>query len=127
MVFAAPSLPSPAAQPLDTSVPVRLDGSGNGRASIGPQSGVMWQVAYTTVSTVSQAAPIPQCAISTGNANGPVTLLDATFTGNGDSTDTPAVIYPGSYLWAVWAGGNPGDIATVRVQGQAVTRYRRGS
>ena len=67
---------------------------------------------------------MPQCTISTGNANGPVTALDATFTGNGDSTDVPATIYPGSYLWAVWTAGNPNDIATLRTQGQIVTRYR---
>ena len=116
-----------AALPLDTFAVVTLDPTGSGQASVGPASGQMWQVSYTTVSTVSQNPPLPQCSIYTGNAGGPVTLLDATFTGNGDSTDAPATLYPGSYLWAVWAAGNPGDQATVRVQGQSVTSYRRAA
>ena len=112
---------------LDTSASVKLNGSGNGQISLGPASGQMWTVSYTTVSTVSQAAPLPQCNISTGSTSGPVTVLDATYTGNGDSTNAPATLYPGGVLWAVWTGGNPGDVATLRVQGQSVTNYRRGT
>lgn len=111
-------------RPLDTFATVQLDGSGNGRAALSPGPGQMWQVASITVSTVSQAAPIPQCTISTGHAGGPVSVLDATFTGNGDQSDVPATVYPGSYLWAVWSAGNASDLATVRVQGQIVTQYR---
>lgn len=111
--------------PLDANATVTLNGSGNGSASVGPSSAQMWTVSYTTVSTVSQAAPLPTCQIYTGNANSPITLLDSTFTGNGDSTDAPATLYPGFYVWAVWTGGNAGDVATVRVQGQSVTNYRR--
>lgn len=112
--------------PLDVMGSVKLNGSGNGTVQLGPQSGQRWTVSSVTVSTVSQAAPIPQCAIYAGPTAGPPWLLDATFTGNGDQTDTPATLYNGQYVWATWTAGNPGDSATVRVQGTVANRYRAG-
>jgi hypothetical protein len=111
---------------LDITGGVKLDGSGNGTVQVGPQSGQRWDVTSTTVSTGSQSSPLPQCSIYSGPTAGPPWLLDATFTGNGDQTDTPSTIYNGQYVWAVWTGGNPGDGATVRVQGTVTNKYRAG-
>lgn len=109
---------------LDEPATVTLDGSGNGTAKVGPASGQMWQLASVTVSTISQTAPLPQCKMYAGPQPQPSWQIDATFTGNGDSTGRAATLYPGNYVWAVWTGGNPGDTATMRALGTVNTNYR---
>src|SRR5258707_14709354 len=111
---------------LDTSVSVKLDGSGNGTVKAGPQSGQRWDITTVTVSTVSQVAPLPACNIYSGPQPQAPWLLDATFTGNGDSTGRQASLYPGNYVWAVWSAGNAADVATIRILGTYTTRYRSG-
>lgn len=108
--------------PLDTSGSVVLNGAGNGTVTLAPRYGQRWDIVSTTVSTVSQASPLPQCTLSSAGG-----VLDATFTGNGDATDVPATLYGGQALQAAWTGGNPGDRATVRVQGTVTTGYRGGT
>lgn len=110
---------------LDTAQSVKLSGAGNGQVQLGPGSGQMWQVTAVSVSTASQAAPYPQCNIYAGPQPQPPWFVDGTYTGNLDSTGRAIPpVYPGSYIWAVWSGGNPNDTATVRITGTIVTGYR---
>lgn len=113
--------------PLDITGSVKLNGSGNGTVQLGPLSGQRWNVTSTTVSTVSQVAPLPQATVYAGPSASASFVIDATFTGNGDSSDVPAVVYNGQYIWVTWAGGNANDTATARVQGMVTNRYRAGA
>lgn len=103
---------------LDTSAYTTLDASGNGQASCGPAlPGVSWQPASIAVS-VSSNVNEAQCSVFLGIGPAPGSLLGATQTGStGDSTDCSATVWPGQELIAVWAGGDPGAIATMSVFG----------
>ncbi len=109
-------------------VSVKLDGSGNGQCSLTPPSGTMWQLSLASVSTTS-TGNAPKAFLYLGNSNGPLTLVDSTFLGNSASSGkvAGAPFFHGSYLWAVWTGGDAGALATLQVYGVQVTGYRRGA
>jgi hypothetical protein len=86
----------------------------------------MWQLSLASVS-IPNPVNIPQALIYTGNANGPVQLIDSTYAGASASSGKVAGVpfYPGLYVWAVWSGGDAGAIATLQLFGNAVRNYRR--
>lgn len=109
--------------PLNEFATVKLDGSGNGTASLGPQVvGQSWTVDNTGVQTSSfqdPAADVPQCSIYIGPAPIQPFFVDGTNTGSFDSTDRTSN-YPvtrGNKVWAVWTNGEPNSTATVTCQG----------
>lgn len=109
----------PTTVPLNVSVPITLDGSGNGTASVGPTShGEVWTPATVSVK-VATATNEAQCLIYQGHSATPENFVDGTFSGSsGDSTDKAT--YPmrlGWKVWAVWAGGDPGAVAYLNVAG----------
>lgn len=108
------------------SASVQLDVNGNGQVGLTPPSGVMWKLSLASVS-IPKPVNIPQASIYQGNANGPVQLIDATYSGAADSSAkvAGAPVFPGTYIWAVWSGGDAGAIATLQLFGTAVTNYRR--
>lgn len=112
---------------LQESASVILDVSGNGSVNLGPNVGVMWQLATASVQ-VSSAVAEPVCAVSLGSPTDAGTLMDATYTGSQDSTDrvSGVPIYPGATVWAVWTGGDPHATATLTLYGQSITGYRSG-
>lgn len=104
---------------------ITLDGSGNGTARLGPSGhGVVWtagQVSVRTAQAVSTGTC--QCSIYVGDDTSQVNFTDGTFSGDtGDSTDAASgmELRAGKYVFAVWSGGVPGDIATLRVTGSMV-------
>lgn len=98
--------------PLAASV--TLDGSGNGTATIAPRGSGMSTITRTTVSVATAVKmPIAQTFI---NVATPPNLVDATYTGANDSSDTTIPLQPGSQLLCVWSGGDAGALATVTCQ-----------
>lgn len=99
---------------------VQLDGSGNGTAKVGPVGArEVWSPSSAAVSVATNAAEAA-CKIYVGDSPIPGNFVDGTLSGStGDSTDRVAgsQVALGSWVWAVWAGGDPGAIATLNVSG----------
>lgn len=105
------------------SAPVKLDGSGNGIAKIGPLTArEIWypskvHVNANTGSVVNEA----QCVIYVGTTVGPNNFRDGTLSGSsGDSSDAvdSDEIRQGEYIFAVWIGGDANVTATLSVTGE---------
>ena len=99
---------------------ITLDGSGNGTAKVGPLTArENWQPQIASVSVATNAAEAA-CKVYVGPAATAAYFLDGTLSGStGDSTDrvSAAPCPHGYWVWAVWAGGDPGAVATLRVTG----------
>jgi hypothetical protein len=114
-------------QPFQLSATVKLDGSGNGTAQLGPQSAVRWEPSLVAIQTVNQSiTTVPSCAIYSGSSPTASNLIDQTYNGQNNSSTKIAgqVLYQGQNVFAVWTGGVPGDTATLRVSGNSVAGYR---
>jgi hypothetical protein len=105
---------------LVESIPVTLDGSGNGTAQLGPQGkGEVWHPANAHVS-VSTNIDEAQCRVYVGDQPTANNFRDGTLSGStGDSTDRVGAdeVRLGRFVWAVWSGGDPGSTATLNVTG----------
>lgn len=99
---------------------VALDASGNGTVKIGPiGSREVWSPAVASVS-VSTNVNEAQCRIYAGDSAIPANFIDGTLSGStGDSTDrvSGSSVPLGSFIWAVWTGGDTGSVATLNVTG----------
>lgn len=110
--------------PLSDFVQIRLDGSGNGTAQLGPRAhGQVWK---PTVASIKMTGPTPSgvatCFVYAGGAVTDSNFVDSTYDVNNDSTDrvTGQALALGQYVFAVWSGGNPGATATLTVNGTKV-------
>lgn len=112
---------------ISPSVTVKLSAAGAGQAGLTPPSGVMWQLSLATLS-IPGPVLIPQGFIYSGNSNGPIQLIDSTYSGASASSAKVAgsPIFPGTWIWAVWSGGDALATATLQLFGKAVRNYRRG-
>lgn len=108
--------------PLNESVPVTLDASGNGTARIGPdEPAAIWRPTLVHVD-VNTAVSEASATIYAGQAPVQRYFVDATMTASsGDSSDriTGKVISRTQlpYIWAVFTGGDPGAAAVLNVTG----------
>lgn len=99
-----------------------VSGSGAARVAIGPQAlGTRWypgKVDLSTSTGVNDASTVTLYAGTVALAN----LIGGTsYLGGGDTIGINGMyLDPGDLLIAVWAGGNPGDNATMRVTGSQV-------
>lgn len=90
----------------------------NGRAVIrlGPHTAFeQWQVKRITIQSTSTTL-IPTCKIYRG-AEARTRLIDGTFTGTFDHSDTDLPLRTGEELVAVWETGDAGHVATLTVEG----------
>lgn len=104
---------------LPGTATVVLDGSGNGTAKVGPIGArEIWFPASASVSVATNRAEAA-CRIYVGDSPIPGNFRDGTLSGStGDSTDRASGPIPlGSWVWAVWTGGDPGSVATLNVAG----------
>jgi len=104
---------------LTLPVTVTLDVSGNGTVSAGPITArEVWHLTSVacSVTTNSNEATF---AIYVGDRVAPGNLRDQSFSGSsGDSSDRITdPIKSGWKVWGVWAGGDPGAIATMSLTG----------
>jgi hypothetical protein len=104
--------------PLTAKAYVTLDANGNGTASTGPlSSGEQWSglTAAVRVATNTNEAI---GSIYAGAAATPGYFAGATTWGStGDSTTNLPVVKVGGNVFAVWTGGDPGQVATLTVTG----------
>lgn len=112
--------------PINESANVTLNGSGNGTASLGPVTGERWQLASAAIRTNTSsnpAAAVPECRIYIGGAAIDSFFIDGTFTGSLNSTNAVSGIPVGNgqRIFAVWANGDPGSVATLSVIGTSET------
>jgi hypothetical protein len=110
---------APVTVPLSVSVPVVLDGSGNGTARAGPLNlREVWTPGLASVK-VSTNASEASCKVYEGEAADDSSYVDGTLSGStGDSTaNVYGPLYVGQYVWAVWEGGDPGATAYLNVTG----------
>lgn len=133
---------APGIQPYqltDETAVITLNGSGNGQVSVTPgapspgggvgtgrNSGLSWDVVGVAVSAqpVSPATVVvndAQCSVylSYGILDvSPSSFQGQTPTGSTGDTDTlTANVRPGDWITAVWTGGDPGALATMRILG----------
>jgi hypothetical protein len=104
---------------LSQTQSIALDSNGDGTAQLGPSApGVVWTVALVSVSVATNTNEA-ECKVYIGPSASAATFVDGTLSGStGDSTDRATMpIYPGMYLFAVWTGGDAGQLATVNVMG----------
>lgn len=105
---------------LTQSAFVTLDGSGNGTASMGPLTArEVWHPAQVAV-RVNTNTKEAQCTVYVGDTPIQANFRDATFSGSsGDTTDAVSadVVKCGWKIFAVWTGGDAGQVATMVVTG----------
>lgn len=104
---------------LPGSVTVVLNGAGGGTVKIGPVGArETWYPATAAVSCATNVAEAA-CRIYVGDQPIPSNYRDGTLSGStGDSTSrVEGPLTLGRYIWAVWAGGDPGTVATLAVSG----------
>lgn len=105
------------------SASVTLDASGNGTVQIGPiSSRETWYPANAHVSAnIGKVTNEAQCIVYVGDGVGPNNFRDGTLSGSsGDTSDAISndIIEQGQYVFAVWAGGDPGVSATLTITGE---------
>jgi hypothetical protein len=126
---------SPTIQPyqITETVSVKLDGSGNGKASISPgqpspaggvgasrNSGLSWDVVGTavSVSTNTKEATAKTYISYGGLSQTSVDFVGATDRAStGDSGTFTAYLRPGDWVTTVWSGGDANAVATMRIIG----------
>lgn len=99
---------------------VVLNGSGGGTVKLGPIGPrEVWSPAVASVSVATNVKEA-QCRIYVGDQPIPANFIDGTLSGStGDSTDrvSGSQIKLGSFIWAVWSGGDAGSVATLNITG----------
>lgn len=101
---------------------VVLDGGGGGKAKLGPVGGSeVWTPSSVSVLCSSNVLEA-NCALFVGPSPTAPYFKDLTVDGStGDATDRCNIPIPyGSYVWAVWTGGDAGATATLNVDGTEV-------
>lgn len=105
---------------LNEAASVILNSQGNGTAHLGPLTAYeSWQPSTGAVSVATNSNEA-QCAIYMGDQPVQQNLVGTTLSGStGDSTGLGGLVpmQTGQYIWAVWTGGDPGSLATIKVQG----------
>lgn len=108
-----------AAIPLQETNSGELDGSGEATVKLGPTGGnEVWTPSSVSVICSSNTSEA-NCKVYAGPSPTAQYFKDLTVDGStGDATDRCNVPIPkGSFVWAVWTGGDPGATATVNVDG----------
>lgn len=99
-----------------------VSGAGAATVQLGPQGiGTRWYPVQAVITTSSGANDASTCQLFMGTV-ALANLIGATsYAGGGDTFGLGgATMQPGDYVIAVWAGGNPGDNATLRLVGDQV-------
>lgn len=104
---------------LSETTSVTLDGSGNGKAQLGPIGpNETWTPSSVSVLCSTNTAEA-LCKLYAGPSASPQYFKDITVDGStGDATDKANIHIPkGWFIWAVWTGGDAGATATLNIDG----------
>lgn len=91
-----------------------LDANGDGQAEISPDGG-HWRITTTSV-RVSTHTRQPEANLYKGSVSD-TGWIEGSSSGWRDTSDTTHLLAPGERLIATWHGGDPGAVATLRVEG----------
>lgn len=104
--------------PLYESASAIAGADGIARVSLGPlRSFEQWEITNTTVSSASISL-VPTARLYRGG-EAPSRLIDGTYTGTLDTTDTRYTLRSGEKVLAVFTGASVGAQCTVTVEGTA--------
>lgn len=105
--------------PLNAVAQVTLDGSGNGTASVGPTAqGETWLAGFTAAVHASSNVNEAQAKVYCGGGVSAAYFVGGTTWGStGDSTTSTPQMQVGQNVFAVWAGGDPGAVAFLSING----------
>jgi hypothetical protein len=97
-----------------------VSGGGAATVTVGPQgTGTIWYPQQASIATTTGAADTSTCALYVGPLSALTLIGSQSYAGGGDSLGLAVpVLYPGSFLVAVWAGGHAGDLAALTIYGQ---------
>lgn len=106
-----------------------IPASGTLVLAVGPAGvGTVWYPQSASISTTTGANDASTCAIYlsplvNGGSPPPSTQIGGqSYAGGGDTIGLPVPpIRPGQFVYAVWSGANPGDLAALQVYGQQGT------
>jgi hypothetical protein len=106
--------------PLQTANSAVISGAGAARIQIGPQGlGTLWRATMAVVSTTTGAADTSTASIFIGASGAATEQGGQSYAGGGDTAGlNDALLYPGLYVIAVWAGAVSGATATMVVFGR---------
>lgn len=111
---------------LNESAVIRLDGSGNGTARVGPLTArEVWYPSNVSIKTTFpgvQTVPTKEssCDIFMGQAATSQYFRDNSVqasTGDASGACSADTVRTGQYIWAAWKGGDAGVQATLTVTG----------
>src|SRR5581483_1327414 len=107
--------------PLRESSNVTLDSSGNGFARVGPiSSREIWHPQNAHISANTNPTNEAICTIYVGRDISQPNFRDISYSGSSGDTSgriDSDTIYVGQYVYAQWANGDPGALATLTVTG----------
>lgn len=105
--------------PLFESRRATADVNGRARVTLSPQRAFeRWQVERITVQSTSSVL-VPKCEIYRG-AETASRLVDGTWTGTFDHTDTSLMLQTGEEIIVLWVGGDVSSECTVTIEGVTV-------
>lgn len=106
--------------PLMTSASVTFDSNGNGTVSLSPQiSGTSWNVKRISISTSS--GPAGTLFYLYMNHVTPASQIDATYSGDQDTSETNIDMKSLDTIFGVWKSGKPGAVGTMVLTGTVET------
>lgn len=108
-----------ARQELNEFGRVVIGADGTGQVSLQADGVTRWHITRMVVKTSQgpTVTPIPRCTIYL-NFVGEGQEVDATFTGNQDSSDCSIYREPSSPIVAQWTGGVPGTVGVFSIYGE---------
>lgn len=97
-----------------------INAAGAATVKLGPQGGWQaWRVSRISVS-INSSEDGAECRVYAGEPND-ASLLLGTYTGALDTASgEPITLQPGEFMTIVWAGGTPGNLASVALTYTAV-------
>ncbi len=105
----------------DGTAQATVNGAGTATVRVGPVHwGETWYPASADIATTSGVDDSSTCAFYLGVISAATQIGGQSYAGGGDTMAWSArPVQFGEQVYAVWSGGNPGDIATMRVTGDA--------
>lgn len=103
----------------DGTAQVTLDGTGSGTVRVGPTHwGTTWYPVSADIATTTGPNDVSTCAFFLGVIGTATQIGGQSYQGGGDTMSwSSRPVQFGEQVYAVWSGGNPGDLATLRVTG----------
>jgi hypothetical protein len=90
---------------------------GTGTAVIAPVGAGYYRTTFWSVTTSQQGASSSTATIFR-DSTGPLDVIEGTYSGDQDTSDTVIELEPSEQLLCVWTGALPGAAAVFRVEGR---------